>query len=213
MDERISKLARQYRPLVVEILKEAIRIPADYVDRPLEEGGDLHCGLSNHEKPRLEYLRNKIIEIGAVESAPDVGYDAFGNLRWQVEDPNDGVPAEKKTVVYWDGHTDTVRAMRSRWHQAVGGGLDPYLGLTDPAKVDRDFLSGELGYLPHEEEWEHLVWGRGAADQLGGVVCQIVASKVLRELRREGSLRGVVVRGYGTVAEKEKDGGGPRFVM
>ncbi len=213
MDEMVSKLARQYRPLVVEILKEAIRIPADYVDRPLEEGGDLHCGLSNHEKPRLEYLRNKIIEIGAVESAPDVGYDAFGNLRWQVEDPNDGVPAEKKTVVYWDGHTDTVRAMRSRWHQAVGGGIDPYLGLTDPAKIDRDFLSGELGYLPPEEEWEHLVWGRGAADQLGGVVCQIVASKILRELRREGSLRGVVVRSYGTVAEEDNDGGAPMYFM
>ena len=59
MDQKISKLAQEYRRLAVEILKEAIRIPADYVDRPLEEGGDPDCGLSNHEGPRLEYLRKK----------------------------------------------------------------------------------------------------------------------------------------------------------
>jgi hypothetical protein len=128
MDDRISDLARLYRPLAVEILKEAIRIPADYVDRPPEEGGDPQCGLSNHEKPRLDYLREKILEIGAVGTASDVGFDAFGNLWWQVVDPNDGVPVERKTVVYWDGHTDTVLALRDRWHQAAGEGLDPMGG-------------------------------------------------------------------------------------
>ncbi len=213
MDEKISKLAREYRPLAVEILKEAIRIPADYVGRPPDAGGDPHCGLSNHEEPRLEYLRNKIVEIGAVDRPADVGYDPFGNLCWQVEDPSDRVPAEEKTVIYWDGHTDTVQALLSRWHQAIGGGIDPYLGLTEPTQVDRDFLSQELGYLPPEEEWGHLVWGRGAADQLGGVVCQIVAAKVLRELRSEGSLRGVVVRSYATVAEEDNDGGAPMYFM
>ena len=44
MDQKISKLAQEYRPLAVEILKEAIRIPADYVDKPPEEGGDPECG-------------------------------------------------------------------------------------------------------------------------------------------------------------------------
>ena len=122
MDQKISKLAREYRPLAVEILKEAIRIPADYVDKPLEEGGDPDCGLSNHEGPRLEYLHKKIVEIGAVESAEDVFYDTFGNLVWVVSDPNDGVPAEEKTVLYLDGHTDTVKALRPRWHEAIGGG-------------------------------------------------------------------------------------------
>jgi|GEM_PF-5852649 len=33
MDDRIRTLAAQYEPLAVEILAEAIRIPADYVDR------------------------------------------------------------------------------------------------------------------------------------------------------------------------------------
>jgi hypothetical protein len=54
LDDRIAALAARDRPLAEKILKEAIRIPADYVDRPVEEGGDPDCGLSNHEGPRLE---------------------------------------------------------------------------------------------------------------------------------------------------------------
>jgi len=86
IDERIAQLARQYRPLAIEILKEAIRIPADYVDKPVDTGGDPFCGLSNHEGPRLEYLRAKIIEIGAVARPDDVYFDEFGNLVWIVYD-------------------------------------------------------------------------------------------------------------------------------
>ena len=213
LDRKISRLATEYRPLAIEILKEAIRIPADYVDRPAEAGGDPKCGLSNHEGPRVEYLRSKIIEIGAVDSPEDVGFDAFGNLVWEVEDRSDETPVEQKTVVYWDGHTDTVQALRPRWLEAIGGGVDAYLGLIDPARIDRSFLTHELGYLPPESEWSHLVWGRGSADQLGGVVSQIVAAKILRETRAEGSLRGVLVRSYATVAEEDNDGGGPMYVM
>ena len=61
LDARIAELAAKYLPLAKEILVEAIRIPADYVDRPAEQGGDPLCGLSNHEFPRLDYLRTKII--------------------------------------------------------------------------------------------------------------------------------------------------------
>jgi putative selenium metabolism hydrolase len=183
------------------------------VDRPAEEGGDPLCGLSNHEGPRLEYWRKRIVEIGAVDRPEDVGFDAFGNLVWTVEDPEDGVDPADKTVVYFDGHTDTVQALRPRWLEAIGGGIDAYLGMTDPSKVDREFLSSELGYLPAESDWEHLIWGRGSADQLGGVVCQIVATKIMRELRELGALRGVVVRSYGTVTEEDNDGGGPMYVM
>lgn len=32
LDEKIAQLAEKYLPLAEEILKEAIRIPADYVD-------------------------------------------------------------------------------------------------------------------------------------------------------------------------------------
>jgi len=207
LDRKISILSTRYRKLAVEILKEAIRIPADHIDE------DPRCGLSNHELPRLEYLRKTIVEVGAVERAADVGFDAFGNLCWFVLDRNDGVAAHEKRVIMFDGHTDTVNALRSRWHEAIGGGIDPYLGMTDPKKVDSEFLSKELGYLPPESEWQYLVWGRGAADQLAGVVSQIVATKILNELRDEGALRGVIVRAYGTVAEEDNDGGGPMYLL
>jgi putative selenium metabolism hydrolase len=206
LDERTAALARQYRPLAIRILREAIRIPADHLD------SDPRCGLSGHEQPRLEYLRKTIAEIGAVERDQDVGFDAFGNLVWSVEDRTDGIPAEEKAVVMLDGHTDTVNALRDRWHEAIGGGIDPYYGWIDGAKVDRAFLAHELGYLPPEREWEHLVWGRGSADQLAGVVCQIVATKILNELRDEGALRGVIVRAYATISEEDNDGGGPMYL-
>ena len=72
LDERIAALAARDRPLAEKILKEAIRIPADYVDRPAEDGGDPLCGLSNHEGPRLEYLRRMVVEVGAVRAPEDV---------------------------------------------------------------------------------------------------------------------------------------------
>jgi putative selenium metabolism hydrolase len=207
LDQRIAARAREYRPLAIEILREAIRIPVDFLE------SDPRCGLSGHERPRLEYLRRTILETGAVERPEDVAFDAFGNLVWSVEDRNDGIAPEAKRVVMLDGHTDTVNALRDRWHEAIGGGIDPYYGWIDGARVDRAFLARELGYLPPESEWEHLVWGRGAADQLAGVVCQIVATKILNELRGEGALRGVIVRAYGTVSEEDNDGGGPMYLM
>jgi putative selenium metabolism hydrolase len=206
------ELARQYRPLAVELLRETIRIPADHVDRPSELGGDPACGLSNHEGPRLQYLRRRILEVGAVDRPEDVGFDAFGNLVWSLEDPADPVAANDKTVIYFDGHTDTVASLRPRWREAIGG-IDAYEGLVDPSALDRSFLRSELGHLPPDDQWEHLVWGRGSADQLGGVVAQVVASKIMNELRAEGSLAGVVVRSYATVAEEDNDGGGPMFVF
>jgi acetylornithine deacetylase/succinyl-diaminopimelate desuccinylase-like protein len=212
MDDEIRRLADEYTPLAVEILREAIRIPADHVDRPASAGGDPACGLSNHEGPRLELLKNKIVEIGAVDRPEDVVFDDFGNLHWSVHDPDDGVAEDARTVVWFDGHTDTVQALRRRWLE-VTGGIDAYDGLVDPARLDRAALRRELGWLPPDDEWDHLVWGRGSADQLSGVVCQIVASRMLRELRGEGSLAGVVVRHMATVAEEDNDGGGPMYVM
>ena len=211
LDTRIAALAARDLPLAIAILSEAIRLPADHVDHPVADGGDPLCGLSNHEGPRLEYLRRTMLEIGAVQRPADLGYDAFGNLTWTLEDRDDGIPREAKRVIYWDGHCDTVRALREQWQQKTGG-LDPYRGLVDASRLDRDFLRRELGWLPPEAEWAHLRFGRGAADQLGGVVAQIVASRLLVELRPEGALRGAIVRGYITVAEEDNDGGGPLYV-
>lgn len=212
LDSQVAALARQYRPLAEKTLREVIRIPADWVDRPAAEGGDPLCGLSNHERPRLEYLRQAILEIGAVRSPEQVFFDDYGNLVWVVEDASDGIPAREKRVIYWDGHSDTVRALRPAWREKLGPGLDAYQGLTDLAQVDRAFLRRELGYLPPEEEWGQLLFGRGAADQLGGVVAQVVAAKILLQLAPQGALRGSVVRAIATVSEEDNDGGGPLFL-
>lgn len=213
LDSAIVAVAEELLPTAIELLAEVVRIPADFVDLPPEEGGDPWCGLSNHEGPRLEYLRRRIVELGAVDRAENVDFDDFGNLRWTLEDPNDGVAPEDKVVICQDGHTDTVKALRDRWLEAAGGGIDAYLGLTDPESVDEEFLRDELGYLPPRDEWEHLLWGRGSADQLGGVVCQVVASIALRRLRDLGALEGVVVVNYATVAEEDNDGGGPMYYI
>jgi acetylornithine deacetylase/succinyl-diaminopimelate desuccinylase-like protein len=208
---RIAALAARDLPRAVSVLREAIRIPADHVDRPVEAGGDPACGLSNHEGPRLEYLRRVLIELQAVDRPEDCGFDPFGNLWWQLEDRHDGFPPDAKQVILLDGHCDTVRPLRDEWLEKTGG-LDPYRGLVDESRLRRDWLRSELGWLPPDDEWHHLVFGRGAADQLGGVVSQIFATRILRELREEGVLRGVVWRGYATVAEEDNDGGGPLYI-
>ncbi len=213
LDERIADLAARYRPLAARILAEAVRIPADYVEKPVEEGGDPLCGLSNHEGPRMEYLKRMVVESGAVRRAEDAAFDAYGNLVWTVEDEGDGIPAADKRVVYLDGHADTVRALRPQWREKTNGGIDAYDGAVDLARVDRSTLRSLLGYLPPDDEWGHLLFGRGSADQLAGVVSQIVATKILLELAPEGALRGVIVRSYATAAEEDNDGGGPLHVM
>ena len=212
LDVRIAELAAKYLPLASEILKEAIRIPADYVDKPIDQGGDPLCGTSNHEFPRLDYLRKKVVEIKAVRRPEDAFFDDFGNLVWCVEDPNDGIAPDQKKVVYIDGHTDTVRPLRPQWLQKVVG-VDCFDGLIDAAKVDKAFLKKELGWVPPESEWNHLIFGRGSADQLGGVVAAAIATKILLELEGEGALKGVIVRSYATACEEDNDGAGPMYLV
>ena len=211
LDTRIAELAAKYRDLGAEILAEAIRIPADYVDKSVEQGGDPLCGLSNHEGPRLQYLRAKLIEIGAVLSEDDVEFDAYGNLVWHLEEPNDPTPPAEKKIIYLDGHTDTVKALREQWTAKIGGGIDAYNG-RGGGEINWNFLEDELGWLPPEEERNNLLFGRGAADQLSGVISQLIASKIMVELISEGSLRGAVVRSYATAAEEDNDGGGPMYL-
>lgn len=213
LDQRVIELAERYLSLAVGILREAIRIPADEVDRSVDDGGDPRAGLSNHEGGRLRFLRDTIIDVEAVRHADDVWFDDYGNLVWVARDPFDGVAPEHLRVIYFDGHTDTVQALRAQWLDKLGGAIDPYHGLVDGTAVDPVALRGQLGYLPPDDEWEHLVFGRGSADQLAGVVAQIIATKILLELVDAGALRGCIVRAYATAAEEDNDGGGPRHVV
>ena len=212
LDARVAELSDLYLPLAAAILRECIRIPADYVDRPIDEGGDPASGLSNHEGPRLEFLKQTIIDIGAVRFPEDVWFDDYGNLVWTAFDPGDSILPDDKRVVYFDGHSDTVQALRSTWREKLGG-IDAYDGLVDIDDIDRDFLRSELGHLPPDDEWEHLIFGRGAADQLSGVVAQVLATKIALELVPEGALRGVIIRAYATACEEDNDGAGPMYLM
>lgn len=213
LDQRVADLADRYRPLAVAILKEAIRIPADEVDLPVDDGGDPRSGLSNHERRRLEFLRATIIDVGAVQHADDVGFDDYGNLVWSVTNAFDELPPDHKRVIYFDGHSDTVQALRDQWHDKLDRAVDPYDGLVAGTTLDHDALRAQLGYVPPDDEWAHLVFGRGSADQLAGVVAEIVATKIMLELRDEGALHGCIVRAYATAAEEDNDGGGPRHVV
>src|SRR5476649_2818521 len=103
--------------------------------------------------------------------------------------------------------------VRSSRPLKTNGGVDVYNGLLDRTEIDKAMLEKELGWVPPESEWEHLLFGRGSADQLGGVIAQIVASKILLELAPEGALKGVIVRSYATVCEEDNDGAGPMYVM
>lgn len=211
LDQRVAELAAKYRPLGQELLAEVVRIPADYVDKPIDQGGDPLCGLSNHEEPRLRYLKRRIVEIGAVRKADDVFFDDFGNLVWTVEDPSDGIARDKKKVIYFDGHSDTVKALRANWRQKIGG-IDSYDGIVDAGNVNKEFLKKELGHLPPDGEWDNLLFGRGSADQLGGVVAEVVATKILLELAPEGALKGCIIRAVATACEEDNDGAGPMFI-
>ena len=212
LDARAAELSELYLPIAAEILRECIRIPADYVDRPVDDGGDPQCGLSNHEGPRLEYLKQAIVDNDAVRSADDVWFDDYGNLVWTVSNPDDGIDPADKRVVYFDGHTDTVKALRSAWIEKLVG-IDAYDGVIDLDVVDRAFLRTELGHLPPDGEWDQLIFGRGSADQLSGVVAEVLATKIALELAPEGALDGVIIRAYATACEEDNDGAGPMYLM
>lgn len=207
LDHDIYNLSQQYTEEASKLLKELIRIPADYYEQ------DPLSGTSNHEGPRLEYLKQAIINLKAVLRPEDVDFDEFGSLVWTVTDPDDPTPIEEKKVIYFDGHSDTVYPLRDDWHDQLGNGIDCFNGLTEPNEVNEESLQQELRYVPPKDKWDHLIFGRGSADQLQGVVSQVFATKILLETRNLGSLRGVIVRSIATIAEEDNDGGAPMHIL
>ena len=198
-DKRVYELAKKYTPDAIQLLAELIRVPADHL------ADDPQCGMSNHEGPRLELLKKRIIELGAVRKSSDVEFDEFGSLVWTVSDPQT-LPGERR-VIYLDGHSDTVDPLQDAWHERLGHGIDPFDGLTDPDQVDEAQLRRELKYVPPKVRWDRVLFGRGSADQLQGVVAQVFATKIMLETERMGSLKGVKVVSIATIAEEDNDGG------
>ena len=203
-DKRVYELAQKYAPDALNLLAELIHVPADHAEDP-------ECGMSNHEGPRLELLKQRIVELGAVDSDTDVYFDDFGSLVWTVSDPE--TPVNELKVVYLDGHSDTVAPLRDAWHERLGNGIDPFDGLTNPAEVDEEQMRRELKYIPPKESWDRLLFGRGSADQLQGVVAQVFATKIMLETADMGSLKGVKVVSIATIAEEDNDGGACMKIM
>ena len=40
-------------------------------------------------------------------------------------------------MIYFDGHSDTVQALRDQWHAKLGGAVDPYDGLLRSERARR----------------------------------------------------------------------------
>lgn len=121
--------------------------------------------------------------------------DAAGNLVWYAEDELD--KSTTKKVIYFDGHSDTVAPLPDKWSKI--GGVDVWKGLIDAKKINRDVLKQNLGWVPKESEYENCIWGRGTADQLAGVISQMMATKVCLELVAEGALKNAKIVSIATI--------------
>lgn len=205
-DKKITMLSKKYEADAIKMLIELISIPEEGTnDDPL-------CGSSGHEGLRLAYLKNKIIEIGAVLNPNDVYFDEYGNLVWTINDPEDDIPLSQRKTIYLDGHIDTYEVNRSDWKK-VGNGIDCFKGLINADDVDYEKLKNELFFLPEKEKWNDLVFGCGAAHQLQGIVSQVYASKILLETCEYGSLRGANVISIATISSEVNDGGSIMYLM
>lgn len=200
LDQHIYDLSQKYLPDAVELLKELIRMPLD----SLEE--DPASGTTGHERARIEFLQRKIIDLGAAPTPNDVSIDEFGNLVWRVIDRDDATPLRDRRTVYLVSRCDTRNANNSDWHSVLGSGIDAYTGLNDAFHVSQEELLTQLGYVPEKDKWKSLVFGRGAVEQLAGLVSQIFATKIMVETLEMGSLKGVVVIALATVSGMENSG-------
>jgi len=147
LDDKVAALAARYRPLAARILKEAIRIPADYVDKPVEEGGDPLCGLSNHEG-----------RAWSTSSAPWPRWARCGGPRTWPSTPTatssgpcrtrgTASPLATSASSTWMG--TSTRCGPARAVAREDGRRHRCLRRTGrPARVDRTALRGLLGYLP-----------------------------------------------------------------
>lgn len=217
----VASLCEKYAEDARQLLKDVIAVcEEDYMK-------DGCSGMSGNEAKRLNLLKSRIVSLRAVEKEEDVFFDDFGSLVWIVTDSSDH---GNKKVIFFDGHSDTVDPLPSKWKEKAG--VDCFRGLLDRSNVNTgnvppsfcsdllfthqsftEFLTKELEYLPPQENWDRLIFGRGSADQLAGVVTQVFATKVLLELKSKGSLKGKIIRSIATISEEDNDGASAYFMM
>lgn len=198
LDMKITELAQKYSDDAAQLLRELIAIPEAHIKE------DPRCGSSNHESARLEFLKQKIIELGAVSSPADIKYDDFGNLIWYVIDRSDATQINSRKVIYIDGRVD-ASPQKADWQELLGKGIDCYKGITDPSLVND-------ARMPPRESWDSLVFGHGATD-LQGIVSAVFASKILVETLDMDCMKGCVVIGVASVAGVANPGGSIDSIM
>ena len=181
----IAALAARDLPLAVAILKEAIRIPADYVDRPVEQGGD--------PAVRAQQPRGAAPRVPAPHDGRDRRRAAPGGRRLRrVRQP--GVDARgpgRRHPARATSASSTWTATATRCARCAPRGARrpaaarplPRAGRPGAGRTASSCAASWASCRP-TTEWEHLVFGRGSADQLGGVV---VADRRLAHPARAGA--------------------------
>lgn len=204
LDLRIYELSQEYQTKAAALLEELISFP-DSDRHVLQDDPD--CGTSNHEQLRLHFLQQRIIDLGAVSNKSDINFDDFGNLVWQVTDPHDQTPLSDRKVIYLDARSDCYPAENDQWKKILGSGIDAFHGMSNPSLVNTKTLKALLGFIPKEELWEHhLLFGRGSADQLQGIVSAVFITKILLETISMNSLKGCIVIAIASVSGLENPG-------
>ena len=80
LDASIASAAARDLPLAASILREAVRIPADHVDRPARRRWRSALRHQQPRGPAPAVPARRLVEAGGRHNEDDVGFDAFGNL-------------------------------------------------------------------------------------------------------------------------------------
>ena len=180
-------------------LREAIRIPADYVDRPADAGRRPAVRAVATTRGRASSTCGaSMVEIGRVAPRRTTSASTR-SATWsgRVEDPATASRAREKRVVYFDGHCrHRARAARrvARRRSAAARPL-PRPGRPGSAWTATYLRASWATCRPTRSG---STWSSAAAPPTSSAAwsSQIVATRILLELAPEGALRGVIVRCY-----------------
>jgi hypothetical protein len=122
LDAAISAFARKYAADAVPLFLKLVRLPVQYLT------DDRRCGMTDHEAPRVHFLKQKIEELESVLDPNAIRIDEFGSLIWTVTDPDDTTPINDRKVISLDGHLDMVEVLQVSGRSASGLGLIHIVG-------------------------------------------------------------------------------------